>query len=65
MPEEVILIMSVLSTLLPILAALGGMAYWLGRRFALIEARFRDIDRRFEEMRKSMRLTCLRKKPLE
>ncbi|HWQ16826.1 MAG TPA: hypothetical protein VNL13_03225 [Sulfolobales archaeon] len=52
MPEEITVIITILGTLIPILAMLGSMTYWLWRKFALIEARFREIDKRFEAIDK-------------
>jgi hypothetical protein len=38
------------AVLIPVLSALGGIAYRLGRRFSEIDARFNEIDKRFESI---------------
>ena len=47
MPEAELLL-SVLGSTLTILASIASLAYWLGRKFAQIDARFRAIDERFK-----------------
>ena len=39
---------AILGTLLTILASLISLAYWLGRKFAQVDARFKAIDERFK-----------------
>jgi hypothetical protein len=41
---------TVLSILIPTLASIASLAYWLGRKFEAIDRRFEAIDRRFEEV---------------
>jgi len=67
MINEVSLVVSTLATLIPILTTLGVITYWLGRKFAEIEARFgridekfRDVDNRFEEIIKHIDLRVSR-----
>jgi hypothetical protein len=43
---------TVLSILIPTLASIASLAYWLGRKFEVIDRRFEAIDRRFEEVDK-------------
>jgi len=54
MAEE-ISILNVLATLVPILATLGGITYWLGRRFAEIDEKFDAlksyVDERFDDLK--------------
>jgi hypothetical protein len=40
---------TVLSILIPTLASIASLAYWLGRKFEAIDRRFEAIDRRFEK----------------
>ena len=54
MAEE-ISILNVLATLVPILATLGGITYWLGRRFAEIDEKFNAlksyVDEKFDDLK--------------
>jgi hypothetical protein len=45
---EAELLSAILGTLLTILASLISLAYWLGRKFAQVDARFKAIDERFK-----------------
>jgi hypothetical protein len=43
---------TVLTILVPTLASIASLAYWLERKFEAIDRRFEAIDRRFEEVDK-------------
>jgi len=43
---------TILSILMPTLASIASLAYWLGRRFEAIDGKFEEVDRRFGEMEK-------------
>jgi DNA repair exonuclease SbcCD ATPase subunit len=43
-------IVTILSILIPVITSIATLAYWLGRKFALIEERFERIDERFEKI---------------
>ncbi|MEM1610625.1 MAG: hypothetical protein QXQ57_03130 [Sulfolobales archaeon] len=45
-------VIDILAMLIPILSALGGITYCLGRKFSEIYARFNEIDKRFEAIDK-------------
>ncbi len=51
-------IVTVLSVLIPVLASItvsvASLAYWLGRKFALIDERFERIDERFERIEREL-----------
>jgi len=36
------------SSIVTVVASIGSLAYWLGRKFTEIDERFKDIDKRFE-----------------
>jgi len=44
--------LAVLGLAVTIVVQIAGLAYWLGRKFAAIEERFREVRRRFEEVDK-------------
>jgi len=58
--EDVSLIMTTLVTLVPVLSTLGAMTYWLGRKFAGMDLKFREIDRRFEAFERHVGSRILR-----
>jgi len=41
---------TILSILVPTLASIASLAYWLGKRFEAIDRRFEDVNRRFEDV---------------
>ena len=41
---------TIISILIPTLASIASLAYWLGKRFEAIDRRFEAIDKRFEEV---------------
>ena len=43
-------VVTILSILIPVTTSIATLAYWLGRKFALIEERFERIDERFEKI---------------
>jgi len=43
-------VVTILSILIPVITSIATLAYWLGRKFALIEERFERIDERFEKI---------------
>ena len=45
-----------LTTIASVVASISSLAYWLGRKFASIEARFKIIDERFKLMDERFRL---------
>ena len=51
---EAELLSAILGSLLTILASLASLAYWLGRKFAQIDARFKAIDERFKAVEGSV-----------
>ena len=44
------LALAVLGLVATIVVQIAGLAYWLGRKFAVIEERFREIDNKFKEV---------------
>jgi chromosome segregation ATPase len=48
--EWYINIINILAVLVPVLSSLGGISYWLGKKFAEIDQRFEDIDQRFRHI---------------
>jgi len=55
--EWYINIINILAVLVPVLSSLGGISYWLGKKFTEIDQRFEDIDqrsRRIEERFKAI-----------
>jgi hypothetical protein len=45
---------TVLGTVAPIAATIAGVVYWLGRKFAKIDAKFEDLYKRFNELREQI-----------
>jgi chromosome segregation ATPase len=55
--EWYINIINILAVLVPVLSSLGGISYWLGKKFTEIDQKFEDIDqrsRRIEERFKAI-----------
>ena len=48
--EWYINIINILAVLVPVLSSLGGISYWLGKKFTEIDQRFEDIDQRFRSI---------------
>jgi len=48
--EWYINIINILAVLVPVLSSLGGISYWLGKKFTEIDQRFEDIDQRFRHI---------------
>jgi len=44
--EWYINIINILAVLVPVLSSLGGISYWLGKKFTEIDQKFEDIDQR-------------------
>jgi hypothetical protein len=52
---ELSLLMNFIGTIITIIVSIVSLAYWLGRKFATIDARFKGIDERFESLEKAIR----------
>jgi hypothetical protein len=54
LPNEVLI--GAIATIASVVASISSLAYWLGRKFASIDARFKVIDERFKLMDERFRL---------
>ncbi len=49
---ELLIVLSAVSIIASLIASVGSLAWWLAKRFTIIDKKFEEIDRRFEEVNK-------------